>query len=319
MRLLKEARALMSNYHAKSGMYHYYRSEYPQAVEFLRRALKDEEELPPADLRNARHYLTLALIDWAAKLEGQGELESGVEQLRRAAEVSPGYPDIYFRLGRLLERLDRSADAVRAYREAIRHNEDYVDAHVALGFCLLRGGEPSPAAEAFRGALRVRVKQIEQPCREGLDLLQRDDPGAAAKRFRSAFLAQPQLSQFYLQKALARLADEDYEKALHELDRAVEASPDYPDLHNFRGVVLCELDRIDEAIDAFRQSAALNVAYAVPRLNLAFALVRAGRYKEAEIELESVLELDPEEPAAIAELEELRSGRLPEKRRPVSR
>jgi tetratricopeptide (TPR) repeat protein len=319
MRLLKEARSLMSNYHAKSGMYHYYRSEYPQAVEFLRRALKDEEELSRADRRHARHYLTLALIDWAARLEGKGELDSGVEQLRRAAEVSPDYPDIYFRLGRLLERLEQSADAVREYREAIRRNGDYLDAHVALSFCLLQAGNSAAAAEAFRDALSVRVKQIEQPCREGLALLQQDDSPGAAERFRAAFLAQPQLSEFYLQKALDRLADEDYEKALPELERAAEVSPDYPDLHNFRGVVLCELDRVDEAIDAFRQSAALNSDYPVPRLNLAFAYVRAGRYKEAEIELESVLELDPGEPAAIAKLEELRSGRLPEKRRPVSR
>ena len=55
------------------------------------------------------------------------------------------------------------------------------------------------------------------------------------------------------------------------------------------------------------------------RLNLAFAYLRAGRYKEAEIELESILEVDPSEPAVIAQLEELRAGRLPDKRRPVSR
>jgi tetratricopeptide (TPR) repeat protein len=319
MRLLNEARNLMSNYHAKSGMYHYYRSEYPQAVEFLRKALKDEGNLSRADLRNARHYLTLAHIDWAAKLEDKGEPEEGVEQLRRAAEVSPGFPDIHFRLGRLLESMERSAEAVQEYKEAIRRNQNYLEAHVALGFCLLRAGDRAAAAEAFRGALEVRVRQIQGPCDAGLELLDRGDVEAAAERFHAAFLSQPRLSQFYLQKALDRIADEDFEKALPQLDQAVECNPNYPDLHNFRGVVLCELDRIDEAIAAFRHSVALNPNYLVPRLNLAFAYVRTERYKEAEIELESVLEIDPTEPAAIAKLEELRSGRLPEKRRPVSR
>jgi len=319
MRLLNEIRNLLGNYHAKSGMYHYYRSEYTQAVEFLRKALKDEENLSAAERRNARHYLTLALMDSAAKLESKGELEAGVEQLRQASEVSPEYPDIHFRLGRLLERLGRQEEAVGQYEEAIEKNAEYLEARVALGFCLLQTGSTTGAAEAFRGALEVRTRRIAAPCRKALDLLERGDAAGAEAAFREAFLARPDLAELYLQKALDRISDEQHEKALEELDRALEFSPAYPDLHNLRGVVLCELDRPDEAIDSFRRSAALNERYVVPRLNLAFAYLRAGRYKEAEIELESILEVDPSEPAAIAQLEELRSGRLPEKRRPISR
>ena len=32
MRLLKEIRTLMANYHVKSGIYHHYRNEFKQAV-----------------------------------------------------------------------------------------------------------------------------------------------------------------------------------------------------------------------------------------------------------------------------------------------
>jgi len=319
MRLLKEVRNLMKNYHAKSGMYHYYRSEYPQAVEFLRKALKDEGSLSMAERRNARHYLTLARIDWAAKLESKGDPEAGLEQLRHALEVSPGYPDIHWRLGRLLERMERTDDAVESYREAIRLNADYLDAHVSLGFCLLGIGDKTAAEEAFREALAARKRRIDEPCRRGLEALANDNREAAQQWMHQAFLAEPRLSQFYLHRALENIADEEFTRALDELDHAVELSPKYPDLHNFRGVVLCELERLDEAIEAFRRGSALNAGYLVPRLNLAFAYLRAERFKEAEIELESILETDPTEPAAIAQLEELRSGRLPEKRRPVSR
>jgi tetratricopeptide (TPR) repeat protein len=319
MRLLKEIRNLLGNYHAKSGMYHYYRNEYTQAVEFLRKALKNEENLTPAERRGARHYLTLALMDSAAKLEEKGELEAGVEQLSQASEVSPSFPDIPFRLGRLLERLDRPEEAARHYSQAIEKNGEYLEARVALGFCLLRSGSKVEAAEAFRGALEVRVRQIEAPCSLGFERLERDDVAGAEAAFRDAFLSRPYLAELHLQRALERVSDERYEEALDELSHALEFSPGYPDLHNLRGVVLCELERPDEAIEAFRASASLNEIYIVPRLNLAFAYLRAGRYKEAEIELESILEIDPSEPAAIAQLEKLREGRLPEKRRPISR
>jgi tetratricopeptide (TPR) repeat protein len=319
MRLLKEVRNLMENYHAKSGMYHYYRSEYPQAVEFLRKSLKDEESLSKAERRNARHYLTLALIDWAAKLEAKGDPEGGLEQLRAAIEVSPTYPDIHWRLGRLLERMERRTEAAEEYRAAIRLNANYLDAHVSLGFCLLETGDRAAAETAFREALDVRRREVEHPCMRGLDALAEGDRDGAVQWLHQAFLAEPQMSQFYLQRGLDLIAGEEYEKSLVEFDKALEMSPKYPDLHNFRGVVLCELDRIEEAIEAFRQAAALNAEYLVPRLNLAFAYLRAERYKEAEIELESILETDPTEPAAIAKLEELRSGHIPEKRRPVTR
>ena len=45
----------------------------------------------------------------------------------------------------------------------------------------------------------------------------------------------------------------------------------------------------------------------------------AGEIKEAETVLEQILDEDPDEPAASAKLEEIRSGRTPDVRRPVSR
>jgi predicted Zn-dependent protease len=61
-------------------------------------------------------------------------------------------------------------------------------------------------------------------------------------------------------------------------------------------VALCELDRVEEGIAAFRRAAALNPDYLVPRINLAFAQLRAGQFKEAETQLEAVLEQDPTSP-----------------------
>ena len=76
---------------------------------------------------------------------------------------------------------------------------------------------------------------------------------------------------------------------------------------------------VEEAIGAFRRSIELSPAFLVPRLNLAFALARVGEYRDAENELVAILAAEPDEPAATAKLEELRSGRPPDRRRPVSR
>jgi len=319
MRLLKEIRSLAGNYHVKSGMYHYYRSEFKQAEEFLRKALKDDESLSAADRRNARYYLTMALMDAAERSQLSGDLDAGVELLRRAAAVSPRYPDLHYRLGQLLEALDRGEEAIEAYRDSLACHQGYVEAKTALGFCLLRADREEEAREALAEALELKKRRMDRPFVRGLELLGQGEREEAADYFHEALLASPQLCDEYLSKAREWLKAEQYEKALPEFDRALTLKPKYPDLHNYRGVVLCGLDRLGEAIEAFRQAAALSPQFLVPRLNLAFALMRAEDYKQAEAELESVLELDPTEPVATAKLEELQSGRLPEKRRRASR
>jgi Tfp pilus assembly protein PilF len=64
---------------------------------------------------------------------------------------------------------------------------------------------------------------------------------------------------------------------------------------------------------------ALHPGHGVAKLNLAFAHLRAGQYKDAEHELESVLEQDPSQSVASAKLQELRTGRAAESRRSAGR
>ena len=78
MRLLKEIRHLIGNYHVKSGVYHYYRNEFKQAIGFLRKALSDPGALSPGDLKNARCYRALSHKGLGLKLARQGKLKEGV-------------------------------------------------------------------------------------------------------------------------------------------------------------------------------------------------------------------------------------------------
>ncbi len=150
-------------------------------------------------------------------------------------------------------------------------------------------------------------------------MLRQGDAEGAASQFHQAFRVAPQLCDSLRLEGLDRLAEEEYEDALGHFDQAVGLCPKYPDLHNLRGIALYELERIEEAVDAFALSAKLAPGYLVSRLNLAFALAAAEEHRQAEEVLEQILAENPSEPVALAKLEELRSGKRPEKRRPVNR
>lgn len=319
MRLLREIRNLMGSYHVKSGIYHYYRNEFKQAVDFFRRALSEGAALPESERRTARYYLTETFLGSAERLERKGDLDAAARDYERAGEVAPTYPDIRFRLGRVLERLGRSAEAIEQYRQAIACNEDYLDARIALAFCLLHAGRHEEAAAVFELARDRKIRQIHHPCEEGFDRLREGKIGEAEELFHAAFLKFPHRFEDRYRSALEHLKAEEYDEALEQLDQAILLDAKFPDLHNFRGVALCELGRVEEGIEAFRRAIELKQGYQVAQLNLAFAHLRAGRIKEAEGQLAAVLEADPSQPAASIKLAELSTGRVPETRRPVQR
>ena len=319
MRLLKEVRNLMGSYHVKSGIYHFYRGEFKQAVDFFTKALKDEPPVGESDRRTARYFLTQTFIHSAEKLAATGDLAGAARDYVRASEVSPEFPDIRFNLGRTYEAMDRVDDAIEQYRQAIASNPNYDHARTALAFCLLRAKRDDEAVAAFGAVLALRMRRLSQPYDKGLQSLREGMTGEAEEFFREAFLAAPNKFEGHYRAALALLKSEQYEKALVDLDEAIALGPKYGDLHNFRGVALCELARVEEGIAAFNRAVALNSDHSVAKLNLAFALLRAGQFKDAEHALEDVLDQDPSQSVASAKLQELRTGRIADARRPAGR
>src|SRR5437867_9345688 len=99
MRLLKSVRSYLGNYHLKSGIYHFYRNEFKQAIEFFAKALQNPEKLDGTDLRLTRYYLTQNHISAGEEAEEAGDFRGAIRSYRAALADSPDYPDLYFRIG----------------------------------------------------------------------------------------------------------------------------------------------------------------------------------------------------------------------------
>src|SRR5262245_10662494 len=115
MRFLKEVRNLMGSYHVKSGIYHFYRNEFKQEVDFFMKALKDEPTVSESDRRTARFFLTQTFIHSAEKQAAGGDLAGAARDYVRASEVSPEFPDIRYSLGQTYEAMGRVDEAIAQY------------------------------------------------------------------------------------------------------------------------------------------------------------------------------------------------------------
>lgn len=94
---------------------------------------------------------------------------------------------------------------------------------------------------------------------------------------------------------LARMQIEtgDSDAALEALDRVVELAPDYPPVHWRRGLVLLDLDRLDEAERAFARTSELVPNDVSGPAGLARVALRRGETDAALARLEQLLENHP--------------------------
>ena len=120
MRLLKIVHSQLGSYHLKSGIYHFYRHEFKQAIEFFGKALQNPDKLEEADLRMIRYYLTQTHISAGEEAEEAGEFSQAIEAYEAALADSPDYPDLHFRIGQLRIQLGEMDQAVVSLQRAIQ-------------------------------------------------------------------------------------------------------------------------------------------------------------------------------------------------------
>jgi len=101
------------------------------------------------------------LLDYAAELEDEEELEAAANVLRAVMAMSGGQPELCFRLAELLYRMNDLTGARERYYEAIELDTDYVEARDNLGCVLVELDDLDLAEAAFRGALAIHPEYAD--------------------------------------------------------------------------------------------------------------------------------------------------------------
>ncbi len=299
MRVLKEARQYLSDYHLKSGVFHFYRGEYGPAAEHLTHALRDSDRLSRSERRTTLYYLVQTRIGAARELEEKGEPERAVEQYRAALEVIPTYADVHARLGALLARLGREDEAIVAFEKALRINPDYEDALVRLGFVRLSRGEFPQAKEAFARAIAVRERRTRERLEQAERALEEGDVELARDLYKDTFRHGLDRFRDLFERALEQLRCEKWEEAVELLEDAVDLCPRFADVHNYLGVALAESGQLARAREHLERSVSINPDYVVAWLNLAYTVWIMEDHEAARTALDEVLRREPDNPSAL--------------------
>jgi type IV pilus assembly protein PilF len=153
--------------------------------------------------------------------------------------------------------------------------------------------------------------------------MERGNMGVALEELRIAVAADPGYAPAHSMLGLVYMDLRENELAAQSLERALRLAPNDADINHNYGVFLCQTKREPDSIRYFMQ-AIKNPLYSAPWRSYSAAGVctlRTENRKEAEQYFERALRLEPDEPASLINLGQIRykQGKLDEARRLVSR
>jgi len=153
--------------------------------------------------------------------------------------------------------------------------------------------------------------------------MERGNMGVALEELRIAVAADPGYAPAHSMLGLVYMDLRENELAEQSLERALRLAPNDADINHNYGVFLCQTKREPDSIRYFMQ-AIKNPLYSAPWRSYSAAGVctlRTKNPKEAEQYFERALRLEPDEPASLINLGQIRykQGKLDEARRLVSR
>ncbi|HVV33131.1 MAG TPA: tetratricopeptide repeat protein [Vitreimonas sp.] len=202
----------------------------------------------------------------AMALERVGRSKEALEAYERLAAQELDSPDLALALARALYQENRRADAEKTLEQGVAQFPGVIPLHNHLARIRALRGE-GPNATAFMEAEITRRPQdigLRMAC---ADALHRANQPA---------------------------------KALRVLEEALARAPDAPALLTAYGIVLEELNRVDEGLLALRRALALTRDKRLGQRNLLSTLLRVGEPAEALRIVRGLRETDPDEQYLIA-------------------
>ena len=94
-----------------------------------------------------------ALFEQATQLLQQDEYHQAYELYKKASELQPNCPQIYFNMGIVLQILGNIPHAIQQHKKAVALKPDYIKALLQLGTCLKDTGRLDEAVSAFYAVL----------------------------------------------------------------------------------------------------------------------------------------------------------------------
>lgn len=261
-----------------------------------------------------------ARLEAGADAEQHGDLNQAINEFKKALDLSPSSPVVFFRLGEAYMRERNYAAATAALKRAVELDPNSAPAQQLLGYALLSQGyalEAIPHLDAAHdsGALGVAQLETDQPAEAIVNLKDAlakspNDPdllyylaragAAVASGANERLLSQfPQTARGHQTLGQSYYAAKMFPEAEQQYRRAIALRPDLPGLHLELGEIFVATSQWSQAEKQFQAEGKLQPGNGEAAYRLGNALLQEGKMKDAAAELHRSDSLRPDMPETL--------------------
>uniref|UniRef100_A0A8C8XSF6 Protein O-mannosyl-transferase TMTC1 n=1 Tax=Panthera leo TaxID=9689 RepID=A0A8C8XSF6_PANLE len=200
---------------------------------------------------------------------------------QRALQLNPQHNRALFNLGNLLKSQEKKEEAITLLKDSIKYGPEFADAYSSLASLLAEQERFKEAEEIYQAGIKNCPDSSDLHNNYGVFLVDTGSPEKAVAHYQQAITLSPghhvamvNLGRLYRSLGENSLAEEWYKRALQVSRKAEILSP--------LGALYYNTGRYEEALQIYREAAALQPSQRELRLALAQVLAVMGQTKEAE-------------------------------------
>ena len=244
-------------------------------------------------------------LEKARGLVSTGSLKEAEVMLRQMIATDPNRADARILLGEALALEGIRGESIAQLTEAVRLRPNSANAHNQLGVALSRFVEIKAARKEFETALALDANLVEAHVNLSLILAQAGEFGPAGEHLdRAIELQRNSRAAAYAHYLRAKVwgAQDQIQKSIAELQKAVQLRPDYAEAwSDLGGMRRLALDDVG-AVQALERAVALKPDDALAQYRLGQLYLQDGRARKAVEHLKQALSYAPDDRATLYNL-----------------
>ena len=215
---------------------------------------------------------------------------------QKAIQLNPNMAGAYRNLARVLEKIDKKAEATKCWYQAlsIEPHSATAEEHYQLGDTFLKESQLEEAIACYRRSIEIEPAYAQAYFRLGEILQTRGRNIEAIACFRQAVRYDNSTASYHHRLGQILVQEQKLTEAISYYQKAIQIEPERWETHHQLGEVFSKLERWQEAAIAYNQSIKFNPEFSWSYNNLGYVLLKLEKWSEACNALHHAIKLNPE-------------------------
>ncbi|MEH7828182.1 tetratricopeptide repeat protein [Gemmobacter denitrificans] len=276
-------------------------------LDALRSRLESGEMLPWDVVTTPQQGVAEVLYTLATVLNGQADDSYTLVHARAALFLRPDHVEAALMAGGLLNAQGQHDLAVETYAVIPPTAPEFYMAEIGRADTLADSGKPDAAIEVMQALSKAYpgLFIVQRSYGDALRRQERFEDATRAYDAAIALIGTPQVQDWpiFFSRGICHERQKRHEQAEADMRKALELSPDQPQVLNYLGYNFLELNKnLDEALEMIQRAVALEPDSGAITDSLAWAYFRLGRYDDAVAPMERASMLEPVDPVVTDHL-----------------